>query len=206
MKRVMVKDSYYGEKLFDKKSFTFAENKLNILIGPNGSGKTSLLRELSDKFSSNSASWFVTSDSGMSARNKALGSGKFDLGSTLMGSSEGQCIVVSINTLFARIKKVRPYLDAKDKVIWIFVDGIDSGLDIDNINEFKGLIMDLIKKLNKFDITVYPVLSANTYEMVYGEDCVYVKDNTHITFKDYDEYRSFIIEKSKGSDRSVDKK
>ena len=199
MKRITVKDFYYGEKLFAKKSFNFEANKLNILVGPNGTGKTTLLRELAEKFKDNSATWFIADDAGHKAKNKAMGRGEIQFVADLMSASEGEGIVTTLGTLIDRIKKFKSSTDKnKKKDLWILIDGIDSGLDMSNISEFKSLMARIIFSMNKLGHTVYPIISANNYEMISNEGCVYVKNNTRITFKDYEEYRTFIINESAG--------
>ena len=40
---------------------------------------------------------------------------------------------------------------------------------------------------------VYIVATANTYELVRGQQCLDVRTGNYTTFKDYDEYRVYII-------------
>ena len=75
------------------------------------------------------------------------------------------------------------------------LDAIDSGLSIDYVIElkkdlFKTILSDTLHK----GIETYIIVSANEYEMAKNEKCFLIPDMKYKTFKDYDEYRGFIIE------------
>ena len=81
------------------------------------------------------------------------------------------------------------------KKIFILLDAIDSGLSIDYVIElkkdlFKTILSDTLSK----GIETYIVVSANEYEMARNEKCFLIPDMKYKTFKNYDEYRDFIIE------------
>lgn len=40
---------------------------------------------------------------------------------------------------------------------------------------------------------LYIVITANTFELAYKEDCIDAISGDHVTFESYDQYREFIL-------------
>ena len=76
---------------------------------------------------------------------------------------------------------------------WLFFDATDSGLSIDAVNELKSLFNVMIKNAEENGIDLYIIISANEYELAREENCFNVSYGTYIKFKDYEDYRSFIL-------------
>ena len=83
-------------------------------------------------------------------------------------------------------------------------DALDSGLSIDAISEMKTDLFQFVIEQNP-DKDVYIIVSANGYEFANGERCYDVANCKEITFKDYDDYRKFIL-KSKEQKNKRNKK
>jgi len=78
------------------------------------------------------------------------------------------------------------------------LDAVDSGLSIDYIDELKEkLFQFIIDDCKKKGIDIYFVVSANSYEMARESDCFDVYEGKYKKFKDYEEYREFILERRK---------
>ena len=76
------------------------------------------------------------------------------------------------------------------------LDAVDSGLSVDNIIDLKeGLFKPIIESDKSNEIFI--VISANEYEMANGEQCFDVYNGKYITFKNYEDYRSMIIQSRK---------
>ena len=67
---------------------------------------------------------------------------------------------------------------------------------------FKLIIQD---QKERNDIDVFAIVSANSYEMASGEACYDIARNKYITFKDYDDYKKFIIKSRKFKNRRLEK-
>lgn len=88
---------------------------------------------------------------------------------------------------------------------WLLLDATDSGLSIDNVIEFKDLFNLIIDEGKKFDKEVYIIISANEYELARNEQCFDVNAGKYITFKDYDDYREFILKSRDKKDKRYNK-
>ena len=86
------------------------------------------------------------------------------------------------------------------------MDAIDS-LSINTIDELKRKLFDLaLKDAKRLNKKLYIFISANDYEFANGEQCLDVYNNKYITFKDYEEYKKFILKTSEiKSKRYLDK-
>ena len=84
--------------------------------------------------------------------------------------------------------------DAKE--LWFLFDAIDSGLSIDNVIDIKESLIPLVIETEK-DKDIYFVISANAYEFARNENCFDVINGKYIKFKDYEEYRDFILKTKK---------
>ena len=77
---------------------------------------------------------------------------------------------------------------------WILIDAIDSGYSVDNVIELKDLFNEIINDgKQNYGVDVYIIVSANEYEMASGENCFDVNACKYLKFKDYDDYKKFIL-------------
>lgn len=186
-----------GRHIFKNKTQSF-EPGLTVLCGCNGYGKTTLLRCIETELTKNKTPFFKYDDrhDGETIIGRKL---NFDIAylATHVCSSEGERIVMhmneTVNAIGSAIRK------AEGKEFWILLDTIDSGLSINNIVEFKDFFRFLLE--HESDKEIYIVVSSNTYEMCNGERCRDCYTGKDIQFKNYDEYREFILNTSKIKER-----
>lgn len=185
---------YYNEDeiLYKKDEFTINPN-VTVLVGCNGSGKSTMLQEIKRQLKKEKIPCIYfdnLSSGGANARSKAGFYGNMNFLATAICSSEGENIMMNTGTLATKIGTIaRKYRD--DKELWVLLDAIDSGLSVDNILDIKDLF-DLVIEDNK-NRDVYIIISANEYELARNEQCFDVYNCKYITFKDYEDYRNFII-------------
>lgn len=195
---------YDDLKIFRKHVYSFTENSVTVLVGRNGWGKSTLLKELKDVLSGDKYSkenYIINYDNvtsgGSRARQRALENGNTDFVMNSISSSEGENICLCLGEILAKIGNWGRDVvsgEREKKNLWIFLDGIDSGLSIDTMHTIRKDFLDLvIEDYKSKGLSVYIVLSANQYEMVKDYDCINVRTGTHKTFKDYDSYREFIL-------------
>ncbi len=220
---------YYGEDydLYKKKTITIKEG-LTVLVGCNGIGKTTLLRQIKDQCKKEDIpvlSFDNLKEGGGHAVSSAGFYGDFGFMATAMASSEGENIVMNIGKLASNLRgfikngEVKGNSDALARAFakamwgegeedekevpnerWLLLDAVDSGLSVDNIVDIKEYLFKTIFA-DKGDTKVYIVVSANEYEMARGENCFDVYNGKYVKFKDYEEYRDFVIESRKIKDQ-----
>lgn len=188
------KDFYDNDVIIFNKSKMTINPGLTILVGCNGMGKTSLLMAIEEKLQKEKIpfiSYNDLHDGKNNARQMALNRGEIGLLATLATSSEGEQIVTNLSTLARKIGCfVRENKNSKE--LWILLDTVDSGLSIDNIIDLKEKLFRVILNDMK-DQDVYIICTANSYEMASGENCFDVFNGKYITFKNYEDYKAFIL-------------
>lgn len=195
LKYKVSRNPYDCEIMFERKLNRTINEGLTILVGCNGSGKSTTLRAIEYAYSDNDEYGIFTWD-GLSDKSiykqKALDDSDVNTLASLAFSSEGEEININLGMLFKNIGRFVRY--NPDKNLIILLDGLDSGLSIDNIIETKDffknlLIPDTEKRGNK----CYIIVSANEYELANGEQCIDVRTGEEILFNGYDEYKEFIL-------------
>lgn len=194
-----------GYNIFKKKTCTF-ESGVTVLVGCNGSGKSTLLQQIEYSLRKEKIPYIfhdADKDDVRRKREEALWHSDIDFLSASMCSSEGENI---FNVFYDVVKKMGRLTtqnpDAKE--LWFLFDALDSGLSIDAISEMKTDLFQFVIEQNP-DKDVYIIVSANGYEFANGERCYDVANCKDITFKDYDDYRKFIM-KSKEQKNKRNKK
>ena len=198
---------YHEEKyyIFKRKTCTF-ESGVTVLVGCNGSGKSTLLQQIKYTLKKENIPHIFhdsNKDDVRSKRDEALFYDNLDFIAATLCSSEGENILnvmLDIIREMGRLVKNNP--DAKE--LWFLFDALDSGLSIDNITELKTDLFDFVIKQNP-DKDVYIIVSANGYEFANGERCYDVANCKEVSFKDYEDYRKFIL-KSKEQKNKRNKK
>ena len=221
-----------GEKLFTKKEFAFNPG-VTVLVGCNGTGKTTLLRCIKEQLKNDGIpviSYDNLSEGGSRAMSSASYFEDYTFVATAATSSEGENIVLNLGRLASSL---RPFIQTgepqnrSDKLAkafaravwgddteeskkeipkerWLLFDAIDSGLSVDNIVDVKEHLFRVILE-DAGDCDIYILVSANEYEIARGENCFDVRNGKYITFKDYEAYREFILESREKKDARIRK-
>ena len=173
-------------------------NQITILVGKNGYGKSSLMAGIEEWCKNNNAICVKWSDTeyGRDRGRSTLGFNE-DYGGLagMLFVSEGQAMMTSINKFFIGncIKAINNRKPGST-MIFLLLDQIDSGLDIHQVNYIKDVIRDtLIKDMHgRVKLDVYPILTANSFELVVDEDCVDPITRKHMVFRSLIDYRHYI--------------
>lgn len=198
-----------------KKGTIIIQPGVTVLVGCNGTGKTTLINCLEEKLDNEDIphiKYNNLTEGGNSSMQDALF--RDDISFLVRGaiSSEGERIVMNMEKMARKIgefvrtgrsndmKNIFADIfsgakELKKELVnerWIFLDAIDSGLSVDNIVDIKEVLFKTILEHNAGN-DIYIIVSANEYEMARGQSCFDVYNGKYITFKDYEEYREFIL-------------
>lgn len=189
--------------LHNRKNFTINPG-LTVLVGCNGAGKTTMLNHIKYELEKNEIPVFQydnVHDGGSNAISRAGVYGQMNTLASLLCSSEGEKINQNIGQAAGQIGGFVRKNSNKGEV-WILFDAIDSGYSIDNIIETKrDLFETIIEDCGNRNIDVYIVVSANSYEMACGEQCLDIWSGKYITFENYNEYKQYILKTRERKDK-----
>lgn len=190
-----------------KKGTITINSGVTILVGCNGMGKTTLLHQLKRTLEKDDIpliSFDNLTNGGSNARSKAGFYGDMEFLATSLCSSEGENIVLNLGKLAGEIGRfVKKNKNSPE--MWILLDAVDSGLSVDNIVDVKEYLFKTIIDDNP-NSDIYIIVSANEYELARNENCFDVYNGKYIKFKDYEEYRDYILNSRKEKDKRFYKK
>lgn len=193
---------------------------ITMLIGPNGSGKTTALSQLRSLFSTEDdlvKKWnkLEINDSIRDLYSSYLydnvyeetftkstwgATDHIDRVAQTFENSEGQnmydYLYYKINEIGQAVTKA---IKNNKKGIFLLFDGLDSGLSLDVINTIRKSVLEFIIETEKkrSNLEVYIICSANSYEFCNNYDCIDVTNQKHITFTNYEDYEKYFVKEDK---------
>lgn len=206
---------------------------LTVLVGCNGAGKSTLLLNIKEHCKENMIACHLYDNlrSGHSnAMSELIANGDYSDVMDLMSSSEGECIKANIgrecsfyrnffktgrinnrkNQFLSlcmdeeKLKKQNDrYESCRDRVL--LFDAVDSGLSVDSIVELKDMFDLILKDSKQFNVNVYLIIAANEYELAREANCFDVNRGKYIKFKDYEDYRDFILKSRKDKEKRIER-
>lgn len=189
---------------------------ITMLIGPNGSGKTTALSQIRSLFSTeddlvkkwntieinnsirNSYSSYLYDNVYEETFTKSTwgATDHLDRVAQTFENSEGQnmydYLYYKINEIGQAVTKA---IKNNKKGIFLLFDGLDSGLSLDVINTIRKSVLEFIIETEKkrSNLEVYIICSANSYEFCNNYDCIDVTNQKHITFTNYTDYEKYFV-------------
>ena len=203
----VIRDYYDTGELLYTRSKLYLDSGITVLVGCNGAGKSTLIHQLKDQLAHDkifTKSFDNLMDGGYNARESAGYRGDLTFLATSMSSSEGENILMNVGRFSSgiaglvqriRTNSLKDYEKSfKRDCIFIFLDATDSGMSINTVVEIKNFLKELvIPDCESVGLSPFVIIAANAYEFPNGEDCLDVQHMKHITFKDYEEYKQFVI-------------
>lgn len=192
---------------------------LTVLVGCNGAGKTTLLRNIESQLRTENIPlnyYDNLHDGGQNSVSRVLFEDNISLGCSLMTASEGEAIAQNFGSIISKTREFLKtgFMDTQKNRIerlaktigndleepeitsnerWLLFDAVDSGLSVDAVIEVVDIFNLIIEDAANFGVEVYIVISANEYELCRGNNCFDVNSGKYLQFKDYEEYRKFIL-------------
>ena len=210
------KDYYDERQLYQTNKITLKEHSVTCLIGCNGIGKTTLLRQLvhDNDNSLSKTAWDMGQNFKISLgnifnneddtqdkysefyfeanKNTRLGKSldNYDM-HELFGTfqSTGERTTYNFVPIFTAITQSLSQIEGKE--YYLLFDDFDVGTSIDVLDDFVKCIEKLQKLLEKHNVTYYIVLTANAYELVKHFtciDCITMKEKSFTNYEDYANY------------------
>ena len=171
---------------------------LTIIVGRNGYGKTTFLRSLEEQITEASTpcvSWNDNEYGRSVGKDRMLHADNMAGLASMMCRSEGETMLASFSEFFmvkagAAVRHCAKHYKSE---IFFLIDQIDSGLDIYQLDEIKDVINNtIIPDLESRHIAGYFLMTANSFEVAEGEDCLDPVTGKHYRFDTLAEYRSYI--------------
>lgn len=190
--------------LYNTELFKF-EPGVTILVGCNGFGKSTLLKQIEYQLKNEYQLPYIKYDNyndGLPLQEQTAQNQEYKTFSIMLQSSEGENIIIRSSLIGRKIGKMFRNNPLANEY-YILLDGVDSGLSIDNMVDLKKHLFDLIINDNK-DKDVYILCSANSYEMTVGYKCMNILTGEYIHFNTYDEYKAFILKTKEIKDNRKD--
>lgn len=197
-----ISNTWYGDIKITKNMYLKDNIELKqgvtVLIGCNGSGKSTLLHQIEEFCNTNDIPCinfnYQKDDSSSNLLSKSISSGNFDMAGNITGSSEGECISISLGEFAKKAGRFSRDNKDKDKMV-ILMDSVDSGYSVDNIVElkhylFKTILDDMIDNGKE----IYIIVSTNMYELCSGENAFSVYHGEYVDINSYDDYKNIILE------------
>lgn len=180
-------------ELYNTEIFKF-DPGVTILVGCNGFGKSTLLKQIEYQLENEYKLPYIKYDNykdNLPLQEQAVLNQEYKVVASMIQSSEGENIVIRANIIARKIGKMFRDNPLANEY-YILLDGVDSGLSIDNIIDLKKYLFDLVINDNK-DKDVYIICSANSYEMTIGYLCMDILTGEYKYFTNYFDYKAFIL-------------
>ena len=185
------------------------------LIGPNGTGKTTMLRQIRDILmrerdtESGQLPYKVLhydnqQDGGSRNFGQWMMMGQFDKIAEVTSSSEGEGIIFNLGEFATRCGQATRECIEKHRTLIILIDGFDSGTSIDKIYQFREqFIKTIIDHCKESEVDVYIIATVNNFAMIdpcyvgYNPDCIIARTGCHKKLKTYNGFKKFILSRAK---------
>lgn len=195
------KTMYHENDKIYKKSRISLKTGITVLVGCNGCGKSTFMHLLENKCrTAKIPVWKYNNmtHGGSSAMQMFLecsGTGKNFIRNAQ--SSEGENIMNNLGDFITRLGAFVKKNAGADKIVML-LDAVDSGMSIDNISYLFDAFSDtILPDIEKTISNIYFIVAANAYETARCRRCLDVYEGKYIEFKDYEEYRQFVLDSGK---------
>lgn len=196
MLSVKINSCPYDERKLYKTSHIDLDTGLNVIIGRNGAGKSTFCFML-QKYCEDNNIKLYSYDNYKEGGSRAIESYSFyedfdSMASTLF-HSEGEQIFYNFGQ---QIKKIGKFIreNKEEKQLVVIFDAMDSGFDVDGIDQLKNIVDIMKKECEEYDTELYCVVTANNYALIHNSPCIDIQTGKKYEFNDFEKYRKFILD------------
>lgn len=187
-------DQYSGKrKLYQNTDLKINEG-ITVLIGNNGTGKTYCCSQIKDAYKH--ALFIDIVDE--TIRNTVDFRQEKSLGRWIT-ASEGQRVYDNLEFLATSIGQYVSLCKSKNQSVIIIIDGADSGVSIDLIQNIRGFLDLVNKDCKKNKQEHYIIVTANNYELAVDYESIWIPTLDKYNFKlsnknDYYKFRKLYLD------------
>ena len=197
----VIMDPYEDDRKFYRKKTAVFKPGLTTIVGCNGIGKTTLLKNIQDSLAERGTPCIlfdnVSENGGQNLWrgliNEAMVGWAKDaeenlgIATTMMDSSEGEKIAIALgrfsDQIVAKVQESNSFGE-----LWVLVGAIDSGLSCDMIEDIKKYVFDRLLALSCDGLRVYIIVSSNSYEISEGTMCFSVHRMGYVPIRSYSRF------------------
>jgi hypothetical protein len=189
-------DEYY--KIYNKDSVEIKPGITNLL-SCNGGGKTTLLEQIKHQICKDDSVILLKYSEVSEGRSNAMGKygflNQFDKLSRNFMSSEGENVLNNFGEFCNKLGHKVKNLDTSKKEVWILLDGIDSGLSVNEIADIPDFLKMVCDDIQEKGLTPYVLIAGNNYELIgkFKDNCLDAINLEYLTVNSYEEYRKIIF-------------
>lgn len=217
MKKVKLVKDFYGERNIQlKSSFELEDNSINCLVGCNGSGKSTFIKNLKyylvDKVKEvnkialgydlhnfpikankeENKDLYIEIDRNTNPKENITQLMDFDINDVHRKfMSTGENFIDRIATAFGYLKQI--IKQNKGKSLYFVLDDIDVGLSIDTLESLKRVLDLVCRDCKENNITYYIFLAVNSYYFTRFYKCIDVNNLKYVKFETYEAYEKFVL-------------
>lgn len=193
------RDPYEVRKYLYKNSTIELQAGMNVIIGRNGSGKTTFCQQL-EKYCNSSGIPVFRYDNYTSGGDKAVSEYLFhgfieDIAMTAF-HSEGEQIYYNLGKQIGNIGKFVAKHPTEKQLV-VILDAIDSGLDIYGLDNLVNIVKTITDDCASRGTDIYFAITANNYGIIHKNQCIDINTGNSIYFDNFEDYHSFIAEQYK---------
>lgn len=214
MKKVKLVKDFYGERNIQlKSSFELEDNSINCLVGCNGSGKSTFIKNLKyylmnkvkevnkivlgydfsiEANKEENKDLYIEIDKNTNPKENITQLIDFDINDVRRNfMSTGENFTDRIATAFGYLKQI--IKQNKGKSLYLVLDDIDVGLSIDTLESLKRVLDLVCRDCKENNITYYIFLAVNSYYFTRFYKCIDVNNLKYVKFETYEAYEKFVL-------------
>ena len=196
-------EKYYGVKTLKRtKTFRFRTG-YTCLIGPNGTGKTTALRQIKDYCAQNRKDFLLLSyDNLTEGSNRKfydyIQTGNFTALTSVFNGSEGEGIHFHMGEFASDCgEAMSTAMKTKQKLV-ILADGADSGMSIDLLRDLRKNFFELAdRETEKHGVEAYIIITSNNFELARDAHCIDVISGKPVRIHTYEDFERYVMQNSK---------